>query len=233
MTKFYGDIAGESGLPPPDVWLIDPSKDKFDTPVDNMGFIDVPMLIQAVKDTVSPDYEWPDRLSVHHLYWKDEWYSSRFIGMDAQKFRNLSIHKALLPRVFENWLHEVTIPPDIPDPLLMQQRIEGWAQARNLFVSAREYIRWERRAKRREDFIKQNPDVLPSGFNGEDVIGKEFLAHQLGRHFTGFEIHMDLFRQLPEEHRLVEAGSSPQELAHKLGKFVVPSTLKLISAVAA
>jgi hypothetical protein len=234
MVSLEGDLSGQSGLPPEEVWLINPKTDKFETPVDGRGFIDVPVLIQAVKDTIDPEYVWPKNLSVHHLYWKEDWYSSRFMGMDAQKFRNLSPHKALVPRVFENWLHAVTIPPDVPDPFMMQQRIEAWTQARSLFDSAREVIRWERRARRREVLIEENPAVLPAEFNGEDKIGREIISRILGKHFTGFAMNVNRFLSLPEEHRpLEQLSDSPHDVANLLGKLVVPQTLKLTSAVAA
>lgn len=234
VMTIEGDITGQSGLPPEEAWLINPKRDKFETPVDDRGFIDVPTLIQAVKDSIDPEYVWPKNLSVHHLYWKEDWYSSRFIGMDGQKFRNLSPHKALVPRVFENWLHAVTIPPDVPDPFMMQQRITAWTQARSLFDSARQVIRWERMARRRALLIEHNPDVLPPEFEGEDLIGREIIARILGKHFTGFAMNIDRFLNLPEEHRPLEQVShSPHEVANVLGKLVVPQTLKLTSAVAA
>src|SRR4051812_48225255 len=115
MAQILDETARLLDYPPPDTWLINPDKDKFETPVDDRGFVDINTLIRAVKETVSSDYEWLDNVNVHHFYWKEEWYHSRFIGMNALRFRELPVHKALLPVEFHNWLHRVTLPPDIPD----------------------------------------------------------------------------------------------------------------------
>lgn len=233
MSRLEGDVVGRSGLPPQEVWLINPKRDKFETPVDDRGFVDVPVLIQAVKDSIDPEYEWPTNLSVHHLYWKEEWYSSSFIGMNAQKFRELSIHKALLPRVFENWLHATTIPPDVPHPELMQARIKSWAVASDLFHSVRNAVQWERLARRRAMFVSANPEVLPKDFNGEDIIGKEVLAEIMAKNFGGIEIHLERLQAIPEEDRLIDPELGHEQLAIRLGKIIVPGYQKLTSAVAA
>jgi hypothetical protein len=229
----YGDIAGESGLPPEEFWLINPDRDKFETPVDDRGFVDVPTLIQAVKDTMDPVYEWPEHLSVHHLYWKEDWYSSAFIGMNGQKFRELPIHKAMLPRVFENWLHKVTVPPDVPDPELMHRRIQSWNVASDLFHTVRSAVKWERRARRRADYITANPSVLPKEFEGEDIIGKEVIGRIMTKYFSGIEIHLERIQAIPEEDRLIDPELDPRELASQLGRIVIPASLRLTNAVAA
>ena len=233
QTKIYGDIAGESGLPPQEFWLINPERDKFETPVDDRGFVDVPTLVQAVKDSIDSEYKWPEHLSVHHLYWKEDWYSSPFIGMNGQKFRELPIHKALVPRVFENWLHYVTIPPDVPDPELMQRRVKSWTVASDLFHSVRSAVKWERLAKRRAEYISANPGVLPKEFNGEDIIGKEVLGQIMAKYFGGVEINLERIQAIPEEDRFVDPDLEHQELASQLGKLILPPSLKLINAVAA
>ncbi|MEO6761072.1 MAG: hypothetical protein ABI220_01685 [Candidatus Saccharimonadales bacterium] len=229
----HGDVVGVSGLPPKDYWLIDPDKEKLETPVDDRGLIDVSGLIRVVKDSIDPAYKWPTHLSVHHLYWEDEWYSSAFIGDHGQKFRELPIHKALLPRVFENWLHRVTSAPDIPDPDVMHMRIESWQAAKLLFESVRKVVVWERRARRRESLIYRHPEILPYEFHGEDMIGKEILGGILTKNFGSLEPAIERHRRIPKEFQLLDTSGPPIQLAAALGKLVAPKALDLARAVAA
>ncbi|CAN5675794.1 hypothetical protein BH23PAT2_BH23PAT2_07540 [soil metagenome] len=59
-----GDIPGLPGLPPRDVWLINPEDplQKVETPTDFRGLIDIPGLIESVKETINPEYSWPRHL---------------------------------------------------------------------------------------------------------------------------------------------------------------------------
>lgn len=220
-------------LPPPEAWLINPYKDKFETPVDDRGFVDVDTLVQAVKDTVHSEYEWPRKRSIHHLYWHEDWYRHPELGGDGRLFRELPVNKVLIPRVFHSWLHLVTIPPDVPDPYLMRRRIESWAVAKDLFESSRLLVQWNRRAERRMSFVRDNPDILPKRFNGADIIGSTVLAGMIGRHEGGMEMHLERLLGIPEEDRFVVADAPPEEIANELGKIVVPGVLKRTAAVAA
>ncbi|MGH7240959.1 MAG: hypothetical protein ACREGB_01540 [Candidatus Saccharimonadales bacterium] len=234
MPGIYSDeFPEEALLPPPDVWLVDPRKDKFETPVDDRGFVDVPNLIQAVKDTIDSGYEWPSDANIHHFYWKEEWYHSRLIGANALRFRELPIHKALLPVEFHNWLHQITIPPDIPDPELIRRRNESWTVAEDLFRSSRNVVRWERRARRRAELVREQPGILPPTFAGEDLIGQEVLGKIIGKHFVGLELGLERLHRIPEDDRFVEADAGLHAFASALGKIIVPGALKLTSAVAA
>src|SRR4051812_35241310 len=71
-----GDIPGEPGWPDPDAWLINPFQDKIDTPTDDRGLVRYDALIQDIKDTLDPDYEWPNEVSLDHMYYEEEWYHS-------------------------------------------------------------------------------------------------------------------------------------------------------------
>lgn len=229
----WGDIAGATGLPPEDAWLINPYKDKFPTPVDDRGLVDIGVLIQAVKDTVDPNYKWPSHLSVHHFYWEEAFYRSVFAGEWARKFRELSIHKGIVPRVFENWLHIVTLPPDVPDPEVMRQRVLSWAVAEDLFGSVCRAVAWEKRARKRAEDVQNNLINLPEAFNGEDLLGKEILQEILRRHFRGVEMHLARLNEVPEEFRLVDPTDDTEVLAQQLGRLVGPRALHLVRAVAA
>jgi hypothetical protein len=220
-------------IPPEEVWLINPDNDKFETPTDDRGFVDVHALIQAVKDTIDPEYEWPDDVNVHHFYWKEEWYHSRLIGANALRFRDLPVHKALLPVEFHNWLHRVTIPPDVPDPELIRRRNESWTVAADLFATSRGIVQWQKRARRRAELLERQPDILPSWYNGEDIIGREVFSRMAQKHFTGIELNLERLLRIPEEDRFVDVEATPHEIASMLGRLIVPGAMKLTSAVAA
>lgn len=221
-------------LPPRDLQLIDPHKEKIDTPVDARGIIDISQLVTNVKATVDSSYVWPDGLSVHHLYWPGSAYSHENDenAVDASVFRNLPIHKALLPRVFENWLHRITLPPDVPDPEVMQYRIEAWNIAKDLFQSARETVLHDKLTRQRRAYITTNPEVLKAEFNGEDRIGEEYIQSEYEKNFRGWEYVCKRHERIPEEFRLLQLDGPPEVLARNLGKLVVPRSLQLVRAVA-
>lgn len=233
IVHWRGDLPGEPGLPPESVWLINPEQDKFETPIDERGLILVPELIQAVKDMVDTTYQWPMHLSVHHFYWHSGWYDSAFAGPYAQKFRDLPIHKGLVPRVFENWLHKVTIEPDVPDPEVMELRVQGWNAAEHLFRSVRQAVVWEKRARRREARIRQNPGIVPAEFDGEDVFGKEILQDILNRHFVSVERAIEQHQRVPQEFRLVQLSEQWEVLGEQLGRLIMPKAMQLVRAIAA
>ena len=110
----HRDPCGEPTLPPEDVRLIDLSYlrcHKIPTPVDERGIVDTDRLIADVNATIDPSYRWSRQLSLDHLYWPGTWYDGTSIGA---RFRQLTINKAIVPRVWENWKHAITEPPALP-----------------------------------------------------------------------------------------------------------------------
>ncbi len=229
LPRHRGDIAGEPGLPPRDAWLIDPEKTKLATPVDSRGLVIPEELIETVKSTIAADYDWPRHLSIHHLYYEGYLYKSTI----RQSFRELPINKALLPRVFENWLHKVMVPPEVPTEEVMLQRMESWHVAKSLFKSVRKMTVWERRARRRAQLLRDCPDILPPEYGQEDIIGQEYFDSIMETHFKGIEHGLDRLRSLPAEMRLIDPNASDEDLKKGLGKLVVPQALQLVDLVAA
>jgi hypothetical protein len=126
-------------LPPPEAQLLNPALEKIETPLDAHGLVDLPALVQAVKSTVHLEYHWRSNFAdVHHLQWPKSAYGSSDNEILAHKFRNLEISKALTPRNFHSWLHAVTLPPPIPDPDIMQYRIDAQRVVMSLFLSVRD-----------------------------------------------------------------------------------------------
>jgi len=226
----------QTELPPLDVQLIDPRKDKIDTPIDDRGLIDVTALVREVKATIDPSYEWPTRVGVHHFYWPE----SSYLGAQGEKpeyhpatFRDLPINKGLVPRVFENWLHKITNPAALPDEEVMYYYTEAWFVAKRLFESARNVVQWERKARRRVVHLMEDPSILPSDFNGEDIVGNEIILETLSKHFRGVDMQLERLHEIPQEFRLLEPHNFSVANASTLGKLVVPRSLRLVKAVAA
>lgn len=221
-------------LPPLESQLINPATEKIDTPVDERGLIDIPQLITDVKATVDPDFEWPSALSIHHFYWPSAAYpyeTGHHNSTSAGTFRNLPLHKGLLPRVFENWLHKVTLPPEVPEAEVMQYRIEAWSIVKDLFKTARETVVHEKLARRRREYIAANPEVLKVEFNGEDHIGEEYIQLAYEKNFRGWEQIRERHERIPQEFRLIQLDRPPTEIASSLGKLAVPKSMKLVRSV--
>ncbi len=218
-----------SWLPPREFWRLPDGP--IETPVDERGIVDIEQLVEQVKSTVDPEYIWQQADSTHHFYWPasrysydDKWNSDKRT-YSTGRFRDLPIHKGDLPREFENWLHLITLPPDMPDREVIQYRMEAWRVAVNLFSSARRVVLWEKRAEKRSKYIERHPEVIT--FQEEDEFAREYIAEILDKHFRGVERHMSELRRVPPEFRLIEPCDSPKELATNLGKFVAQRSLKL------
>lgn len=222
-------------LPPPDVRLYDPlnnpTHEKLPTPVDDRGLVHIPQLISDVKATISPEYEWPHALSRHHFYWPAAGYPYEN-GVEGN-FRNLTINKGLVLREFENWLHEVTEPPPKPDLEVMSCQIEAWTVAKDLFKMARRTVQYEKLARRRQELILENPNIVGEGFDGKDPVGEAYMAEQFDRNFFGLDFHLLRNEELPAEHRLAEISGPPEEIARRLGKLVAPNSSHLVRAIRA
>lgn len=225
-------------LPPPDARLHNPATDGLiPTPTHtDTGLIDITSLIETVKSTVDPSYQWPRGLSMHHFYWPGANYAStaepesRFA---PATFRNIPVHRGLVLRTFENWLHTITEPPEIPSPEVRDYRVMAWHVARDLFKTARKTVQWERMAQRRRTLIAENPQIIPAGFNGVDVIGEEIMQEVLERHFRVFELQLTRQDDIPEALRIVDLSGSPKEIAASLGKVVAKPSLRLVRSTAA
>lgn len=235
-----GDLPAETGysaLPPRDVWEHDLDNTRLEMPVDERGLVDTQRLVEAVSSLIDPDYEWPNRLSVHHLYWHKRWYGFPSAGPYAESFRDLSINKILVPRMFENVLHRVMEPPAVPHTDVMEHRLQSWLVARHLFKSVRSVVRWE---KSEEQYLKMvNDGTFPKGYETEDEIGREMLRSALQRQFKGVALHMHRLSEIPPEFRLIEpdigvtdptgeAVTQRHAFAAKLGGVVMPNAVPVM-----
>jgi len=127
-------------LPLRDVLLHDPRQDgRLPTPTDERGIVQFDALVQSVHGTVDPTFSWPSEFNDdHHLHWPGGWYDYEFSGeVNRQQFRNLSINRAYMPRMFHNWIHAVTEPPrQLPSDETCWYFIECERVVKQLFKSA-------------------------------------------------------------------------------------------------
>ncbi len=224
---------GESmTLPPRDAWLIRPGE-KIKTPTDDRGIILIDQLIKDVKETIDPSFEWQSELSVHHIYWPDAWYVYDIAEDPVSNpaiFRNLPPNKALVTRVFENWLHVITMPPPVPDTEVMRYYTEAWLVARDLFKMVRKSIKTEKLSRKRAEFLAAHPNVLPPEFNGEDKIGKEIMQEAFEKNFRGIDFQLKRQEHIPAEFRLVEFDGSLQSVGQTLGRLATSGSRDLVRA---
>lgn len=221
-------------LPPRDVWLIDPFKEQLITPVDDRGLIRVDQLIADVKATIDPTYTWPGGLEVHHMYWFNSWYPNDKSVPAVENpavFRNLAVHKALMPKIFEAWLHEITIPAQVPTLEVRRQRVLSWWTARKLFIAAQKTLTWEEQVRIRRMDVAAHPERVEE-FEGTDVYGEAYMRQAMEDNFDRLIMHLVENEEIPPEFRLVTA-EEPQAIVTELGSFASKKSLNLTPVIKA
>lgn len=235
---YTGGFRSLETLLPPDARLAHPQNDdeRVRPMYDDRGLLDIEKLVTDVRTTIDPTYEWPNELNVHHFYWPESEYghnqNDTMYG-NAAVFRNLPIHKGLLPKAFHAWLHIISDPPESPDPDIMTYRNEAWMVARDLFAMARETVASKKQARRRRVYVSNNPHILKEEFNGVDVIGEAIMQEVLERNFRGFQKQLQRQEAIPKPYRIIELDGPPETIATQLGRLVVPKSLYLVHQIAA
>jgi len=228
-------------LPPPHLRLIDHRYEKIETPVDERGVVKPFELIDLVKQTVDPSWDWREFSpppNIHHYCWPRERYARDLFSKDSllNDYRAISVHKGSMPRGFHIWLHMVTIPPPIPSREVMAYRIESFRVAKNLFVVAKNAVKTSELAKSRARDIRKNPSILKPEYNGIDIDGMQWVEKELQSDFSGYERHLRGLETLPPEFRLIEMDEAETNfnfVAKKLGKLVGKRAINLVPHVIA
>ena len=197
-------------LPPRELWLFDPTQEKelLPTPIDERGLVDTMGLIALMKSTVAPGYEWDSPFTdVHHLQWPNRWYKE----MESQEtspdvFRNLAISKVRVPRVFHNWVHKTTEPPEMPSEEVMEYRIEAQRVALSLFREVK----------------------IPKSIARRRGFDDEGLERLLVQRFDAFSNVFEQAKQSPREFQLLDYNQYELRgvddmvlIGTKLGRFAV------------
>ncbi len=213
-------------LPAFDARLINPRTDKFDTPIDDRGLVDVDRLIADVKATIDLNYEWPLGSNEHHFYWPKAFYP---LGdPDNQStlstFRELPVSKGKMPQAFHNWLHKVTLPPEVPEIPVMERRIEAWQIASSLFQSltARRNMLSGRLTRRHKKSSQELSD---------DEVDRLIIEQIAEDQFPIWHRNIQLLERLDPEFRLVEPTDGPKEVDRKIGGLVTHKNMFLVPAV--
>lgn len=191
-------------LPPRDARQWDEEREeKFDTPLDSNGLVDLDKLVTLGKHTVHADYDWTSRFNdIHHLQWPGIEYRSEI----AQPFRELTRRKAYIPRKFHNWLHHITLPPLIPTDEVMRSSIRAERAARALATTAELAVK-----------LTRNPHIP-----------EVKLQQRLEEEFDLYSLYVENARLIPKEFQIirlaeVEAKNVDEMLAanQKLGKWAL------------
>jgi hypothetical protein len=218
-------------LPPRELWLIDPDKEKIPTPVDDRGIVDIPKTIEAVRQQVDPSYEFPAIfLGEHHFHWAGNKYSrepSTKWGIVPAQFRDLPPLKGDIGRVLENFLHLITEEPPVPSEEVMYHYSEAWRVAKNLFACARAGLKNEHLAKRQARRVELGLDVFPKDPNRENRVGKEYFGSIKSKIEQNRDKYLAELERVPPEFRLVSPNTSPKKVAERVGRLAMRGSHKL------
>lgn len=208
----------------PNIDYNDPAN-KIITPVDENGLIKIPDLLLAVRATLDPDYKITGTQDDHHYYYYDCWYPYVSSGPNPYAFRNLPIHIGHMPRPFHQWIEKVTIPADVPSPAVMQIAVETFNIQKNMFRTERERIRWERRLRRREMTLAEQPADIHRAADDHDSAGIDYSKWRAERYERGIRRRREHLESIPEGLQLADLSSPPSRIAAQLGAVVMKRSM--------
>lgn len=151
--------------------------DKVPTPLTAEGLVDVPALIQLVKDVVG-EREWEAPFfDVHHLYWpcasyedigdtenfldSMEYSTDELDDLEVRKrFRELEQNKIGVPRIFHDVVHAITLPPPMPSLDLMRREIRKEKCNQHLFTVANRVVQIQESQGRIKPIHNKNGDLI-------------------------------------------------------------------------
>jgi hypothetical protein len=175
---------------PPEEFRLRSIENKIPTPTDEWGVVDADKLIQAVMQTVSPEYRWTGKSDIHHGQWcRADYYAMQEILPESRAvaFRELAPNKMQIPRVFHNWIHAITVPPPMPSPEVMRESVREWIILKDFFKSVQEAAQTSRlfdRERARRSFTEEQEGILTS---------------ELQRRMDGILMHFDALETVPIE----------------------------------
>jgi hypothetical protein len=210
----------EAELPPHQYWLVNPARDQFETPTDGRGLVDVRALVRLGKAAVDSQYTWDlTRIRDDHLYWSATAYEKLAYTLDDPLpvvFRNIPPNIIRLPLQFERWKHAITIPPDFPSLEVMQYSVEAWATARDLYLSVKEAVKWERLQRDRARMLL-DPTSQTRPKDPDDTIGQDFIADTLAANFRDVSTHLEKHQKVPPEFQLIQPTDDVRHILRLIG----------------
>jgi hypothetical protein len=134
------------------------------TPILANGIVDHKKLVDNVRNLVSSDYRWSAPFfDEHHLHWREYYYNPGLHNESTipKQFRDLNIHKLWIPREFHDFIHAVTLPPDVPDLDVMTESVRQYRQNEYMYTITSEVITLRERGERAVPLPRQNNnDIL-------------------------------------------------------------------------
>lgn len=121
------------------------------TPILSNGIVDHQQLVENVSELVSKDYRWrAPFFDEHHLHWKGYYYNPGLYNDSTipKQFRDLNTHKLWVPREFHDFIHAVTLPPDVPDFDVMISSVEEYRHKEYMYTISSEIITLRERDER-------------------------------------------------------------------------------------
>ena len=135
----------------------------IETPVDpETGIVDHEALIHLMKREVDPLYKWQAPFfDEHHLHWFAHRYESSFYPSSqlAEEFRDIAVNKIWAPRQFHNFIHAVTIPPEVPEFDAMRASVKDFRRKSYIYRISHNALTISARLGRVQRF-DNNGDVM-------------------------------------------------------------------------
>lgn len=133
------------------------------TPTLPNGIVDHQKLVENVSELVSSDYRWrAPFFDEHHLHWKGYYYNQGFHDDSTipKQFRDLNIHKLWVPREFHDFIHAVTLPPDVPDFDVMAESVKQYRHKEYMYTISSEIITLRERDERAIPLPQRNENDI-------------------------------------------------------------------------
>lgn len=116
-------------------------REYIETPYDEYGIIDKRELFRRLLGSVSADFYWGGSYEgPHHLLWPRSYYSGGGARPEqslSERFRGAPSLRVILRRDLHDWLHEATLPPQIPSRDVMWHHDHEQSQILRLYDTIR------------------------------------------------------------------------------------------------
>lgn len=224
----------EPQFTPPEIYTTGrPREERIWTPADDRKIVKHDLLIDHVKAEIEDKKKiFIGRIKVHHFLWPDTSYRTEL----ERTFLDLPPNKGLMYALFEQIIHDTTLPPEKPQPEVMMKYIEAWSVTASLFTAARSVERTSRYGNNVLGYLFSRLD--------DRSIDEEIVEDMFNRHFKkikGSEVHfgrmveriVDIqpqFADLPPANELGQKVSS--DVAKILGPLVAGGCINLKSSTA-
>jgi hypothetical protein len=188
-------------------------RETIETIQNNLQLVDIFATVRALQKA-SAGKEWVKPSDTHHIYWPERLYPKQTI---YRAFRELPVHKVMLPRDFHDFLHNMSEPPLVPDEDIMNYHVVSHDSAKVMFESAQIIIQRQREIDR---LLGKKPgkERLQGGLKSR--------KHAISRNKKRFETAREIFSKVPCEARVVHVDleANLRVVARQLGCFALKPT---------